>query len=100
LATLCAPVVGGSARGAWQAWRRDAPAHPSPNAGQVEAAFAGALEIRLGGRIVYPPGAEQRPVLGHGRTPDAGDLIRGVELSRVIGLAAAALCAVLAGVAQ
>ncbi|MDQ4104146.1 MAG: adenosylcobinamide-phosphate synthase CbiB, partial [Actinomycetota bacterium] len=35
LATLCAPVVGGSARGAWQAWRRDAPAHPSPNAGQV-----------------------------------------------------------------
>ena len=100
LTTLCAPVVGGSARGAWQAWRRDAPAHPSPNAGQVEAAFAGALEVRLGGRTVYPHGAEQRPVLGHGRTPDAGDLTRGVELSRVIGLVAAALCAVLAGVAQ
>ncbi|MGH3973843.1 MAG: cobalamin biosynthesis protein [Pseudonocardiaceae bacterium] len=100
LATLCAPVVGGSARGAWQVWRRDAPAHPSPNAGQVEAAFAGALEIRLGGRTVYPHGIEQRPVLGHGRTPDAGDLTRGVELSRVIGLAAAALCAVLAAMVQ
>ncbi len=96
LTALCAPVVGGSARGAWQSWRRDAAAHPSPNAGQVEAAFAGALEVRLGGRTVYPHGIEQRPVLGHGRTPDAGDLTRGVELSRVIGLAAAALCAVVA----
>lgn len=100
LTTLCAPLVGGSACGAWQAWRRDAAAHPSPNAGQVEAAFAGALEIRLGGRTVYPHGTEQRPVLGHGRTPDAGDLTRGVELSRVIGLAAAALCAALAVVTR
>ncbi|MGH3822337.1 MAG: cobalamin biosynthesis protein, partial [Pseudonocardiaceae bacterium] len=100
LTALCAPLVGGSARGAWQVWRRDAAAHPSPNAGQVEAAFAGALEVRLGGRTVYPHGIEQRPVLGHGRTPDAGDLTRGVELSRVIGLVAAALCAALAAVAQ
>jgi len=100
LTTLCAPLVGGSAREAWLAWRRDAAAHPSPNAGQVEAAFAGALEIRLGGRTVYPHGTEQRPVLGHGRTPDAGDLTRGVELSRVIGLAAAALCAALAAVTR
>ncbi|MGH3687621.1 MAG: cobalamin biosynthesis protein [Pseudonocardiaceae bacterium] len=100
LATLCAPLVGGSARGAWQVWRRDAAAHPSPNAGQVEAAFAGALEVRLGGRTVYPHGIEQRPVLGHGRAPDAGDLTRGVELSRVTGLVAAVLCAVLATVTQ
>ncbi|MGH3899106.1 MAG: cobalamin biosynthesis protein [Pseudonocardiaceae bacterium] len=100
LTTLCAPVVGGSARGAWQVWQRDAPAHPSPNAGQVEAAFAGALEVRLGGRTVYPHGTEQRPVLGQGRTPDAGDLTRGVELSRVIGMVAAVLCAVLAVVVQ
>jgi adenosylcobinamide-phosphate synthase len=100
LTTLCAPLVGGSARGAWQTWRRDAAAHPSPNAGQIEAAFAGALEVRLGGRTVYPHGTEHRPVLGHGRTPDAGDLTRGVELSRVIGLVAAALCAVLAVVVQ
>jgi adenosylcobinamide-phosphate synthase len=100
LTALCAPLVGGSARGAWQVWRRDAAAHPSPNAGQVEAAFAGALEVRLGGRTVYPHGTEQRAVLGHGRAPDAGDLARGVELSRVIGLMAAMLCAVLAAVSQ
>ena len=96
LTVLCAPVVGGSAPGAWRAWRCDAAAHPSPNAGQVEAAFAGALEIRLGGRTVYPHGAQQRPVLGDGRTPDAGDLNRGVELSRVVGVVAAALVALLA----
>ncbi|MGH4026041.1 MAG: cobalamin biosynthesis protein [Pseudonocardiaceae bacterium] len=96
LTVLCAPVVGGSTQGAWRAWRCDAAAHPSPNAGQIEAAFAGALEVRLGGRTVYPHGAQQRPVLGDGRTPDAGDLTRGVELSRVVGIVAAALIAALA----
>ncbi|HEX3780883.1 MAG TPA: cobalamin biosynthesis protein [Pseudonocardiaceae bacterium] len=88
LATLGAPVVGGSAAGAWRTWRRDAAAHPSPNAGQVEAAFAGALEIRLGGRTAYPHGVEDRPVLGDGRTPDSGHVTRAVELSRVVGVLA------------
>ncbi|RKT52719.1 adenosylcobinamide-phosphate synthase [Saccharothrix australiensis] len=91
-----APVVGGSSGEAWRTWRRDAAAHPSPNAGQVEAAFAGALEIRLGGRTVYSHGAEDRPVLGHGRNPDAGHVTRAVELSRVVGAGAAAVTAALA----
>lgn len=97
LTALCAPIVGGSAPGAWEVWRRDGSAHPRPNAGQVEAAFAGALEVRLGGRSVDPDGVQERPVLGHGRTPDAGDLTRGVELSRVVGVAAAVASAALAG---
>lgn len=96
LTALCAPVVGGSAAGAWQVWRRDRALHPHPNDGQVTAAFAGALEIRLGGRTPYPHGVAERPVLGHGRTPDAGDVTRGVELSRVVGVAAAASSAMLA----
>ncbi len=96
LTAVGAPVVGGSSGEAWKAWRRDASAHPSPNAGQVEAAFAGALEIRLGGRTVYSHGAEDRPVLGHGRNPDAGHVTRAVELSRVVGASAAAATAVLA----
>ncbi|ANN22255.1 cobalamin biosynthesis protein [Amycolatopsis orientalis] len=85
LTVLAAPVVGGSAGGAWRAWRRDTTAHPSPNAGRVEAAFAGALEIRVGGRTVYPHGVEELPVLGIGRNPDAGHVTRAVELSRVVG---------------
>lgn len=95
LTVAAAPVVGGSAHGAWVAWRRDAAAHPSPNAGRVEAAFAGALEIRLGGKAVYPNRVQELPVLGAGRNPDAGHLTRAVELSRLVawfgGAGAAAL---------
>lgn len=96
LTVTSAPVVGGSARGAWRSWQRDTVAHPSPNAGRIEAAFAGALEIRLGGKTVYPHGVEERPVLGDGRNPDAGHVTRAVELSRVVGWLTALSSAVLA----
>jgi adenosylcobinamide-phosphate synthase len=96
---LCAPAVGGRPADAWRAWRRDAPAHPSPNAGPVEASFAGALGLRLGGRTVYPYGVQDRPVLGDGRAPTVADLPRAVRLSRTVGLATASL-AVLAASAQ
>ncbi|WP_033295055.1 cobalamin biosynthesis protein CobD/CbiB [Amycolatopsis jejuensis] len=96
LTVLGAPVVGGSAGGAWRAWRRDTIAHPSPNAGRVEAAFAGALEIRVGGRTVYPHGVVELPVLGIGRNPDAGHVTRAVELSRVVGWLAAGTSVVVA----
>ena len=46
--------------------------HPSPNAGQCEAAVAGALGVRLGGRNVYFGRIEDRPFLGDGEPP-AGD---------------------------
>lgn len=100
LTTAAAPVVGGSARSAWQAWRRDTAAHPSPNAGRAEAAFAGALEIRLGGRTVYPQGVAELPVLGAGRNPDAGHVTRAVELSRVVGLCAVGVSVILAAVSN
>ncbi|WIY03313.1 cobalamin biosynthesis protein [Amycolatopsis mongoliensis] len=99
LTVLAAPVVGGSAGGAWRAWRRDTIAHPSPNAGRVEAAFAGALEVRVGGRTVYPHGVAELPVLGVGRNPDAGHVTRAVELSRVVGWLAGMTSVVLAVVA-
>lgn len=38
---------------AWRVWRRDADWHASPNAGQSEAAMAGALRVRLGGVNFY-----------------------------------------------
>lgn len=96
LTVVGAPVVGGSWRGAWQTWHRDAAAHPSPNAGRIEAAFAGALEVRLGGRTDYPHGVEERPVMGDGRTPDSGHVTRAVELSRVVGGLTAVLTAMIA----
>lgn len=89
LAVACAPVVGGSPNRAWATLRRDGAAHPSPNAGRLEAAFAGALGVRLGGPLAYAGLTERRPLLGDGRTPTYRDVRRAVRLSRAIGLAAA-----------
>jgi adenosylcobinamide-phosphate synthase len=91
LVVLCAPLVSGSPSGAVRAWRRDAAAHPSPNAGVVEAAFAGALGVRLGGPTQYHHELQVRPTLGDGREPTVADLRRAVALSRVVQAAAAVL---------
>lgn len=96
LVALCAPLVGGSPTGAVRAWSRDADRHPSPNAGVVEAAFAGALGVQLGGPTQYRHELEIRPTLGEGRAPGVEDLRRAVRLSRLVQLAAAALAAALA----
>jgi adenosylcobinamide-phosphate synthase len=66
------------ARAVW----RDAPGHPSPNAGVAEAAFAAALDLRLGGPTAYAGRLELRPPLGDGRPPEAADIGRAVQLSR------------------
>jgi adenosylcobinamide-phosphate synthase len=91
LTVVCAPLVGGSASGACRAWRRDGAAHPSPNAGRCEAALAGALGLRLGGRNVYGSRVEDRPVLGDGRTPRGSDIQPAVRLSRAVWTTAAVL---------
>ncbi len=60
--------------------RRYGPLSSSPNAGHVEAAFAGALGLRLGGTNFYG-GVERRgPVLGDGRPPNVDDIGRAVAL--------------------
>ncbi len=67
--------------------RRDAPAHPSPNAGMIEAAFAGALGLRLGGPTTYRGVVDHRPTLGDGREPGSGDVAAAVALSREVTVA-------------
>jgi adenosylcobinamide-phosphate synthase len=79
----------------YAALRRDGGAHPSPNAGRCEAAFAGALGVRLGGVNVYGGKVERRPELGDGSPPEVGDIRRAVRLSRAVTVAAAALSAVI-----
>jgi adenosylcobinamide-phosphate synthase len=93
LACAAAPLVGGNPLEAMQAVRRDASAHPSPNAGVVEAAFAGALGLELGGPLLYGTRLEDRPRLGDGRAPVADDVRRANRLSLVVGTLAAILCA-------
>jgi adenosylcobinamide-phosphate synthase len=97
LAVALAPLAGGSPAGAARAWRRDAAAHPSPNAGRVESAFAGALGVELGGPLAYAGQAENRPRLGAGgRAPEDADVRRAARLSALVGAAAAVLAAVVA----
>ncbi|BAX93280.1 cobalamin biosynthesis protein [Mycobacterium shigaense] len=98
LVAACAPVVGGSPAQALRSWHRDAARHPSPNAGVVEAAFAGALGVRLGGPTQYRHELQIRPTLGDGPQPIVADLRRAVALSRAVQLAAAVVAAGLAGV--
>jgi adenosylcobinamide-phosphate synthase len=87
-AVLCAPVVGGRAGSAWQMLRRDGRAHPSPNAGRLEATFAGALGVRLGGVNRYGTRIEVRPKLGEGTLPSPEDVERAASLAAVVGLLA------------
>ncbi|MGV0791113.1 cobalamin biosynthesis protein [Mycolicibacterium sp. XJ1819] len=100
LVAVCAPVVGGSSVDAVRAWRRDAARHPSPNAGVVEAAFAGALGVQLGGPTRYAHRLEIRPTLGAGRPPRVSDLARAVRLSRAVQTLAVALAVGLSAVGR
>lgn len=88
-----------------RAWHQDAAAHPSPNAGVVEAAFAGALDVTLGGRNSYPDtgGAdaalvEERHTLGDGPPASTATIQDAVALARrvdrvALGLVVAGLLA-------
>lgn len=96
LAVLAAPVAGGSPRRALAVLRRDGHRHPSPNAGRCEAAFAGALGVRLGGVNAYGGRVEHRPHLGDGDRPRPADIRRAVRLARAVGLAATGLAALAA----
>jgi adenosylcobinamide-phosphate synthase len=69
------------------------PAHPSPNAGVAEAAFAAALGLRLGGDTVYAGRIDPRPAFGTGRPPEPSDIVAAVRLSRDVTLALAAVLA-------
>jgi adenosylcobinamide-phosphate synthase len=108
--TGMAPLPGTSAQGppaeghrrpgpsaaAVRAVLRDASHHPSPNAGWCEAAFAGALGLRLGGTNVYGGVAEARPELGEGRAPEPADIRRAIRLSRAVTAAATGLAVLIA----
>ncbi|MFI6643531.1 cobalamin biosynthesis protein [Streptomyces sp. NPDC050504] len=94
LTALLATAAGGNPGGALRAWRTDASRHPSPNAGPVEAAFAGALGVRLGGTLSYGGRIEHRAVLnGDARAVGSADIARAVRLSRRVGALALVVCA-------
>ncbi|MBX9363540.1 cobalamin biosynthesis protein [Streptomyces sp. WAC04114] len=94
LTAVLAVLAGPDPRGAVRAWRADAARHPSPNAGPVEASFAGALGVRLGGTLSYGGRVEHRPVLNTpGRAVGRHDVERAVRLSKRVTWLALGVCA-------
>jgi adenosylcobinamide-phosphate synthase len=78
----CMLTPGASSRAAWAAVRRDAGGHPSPNAGWPEAAFAGALDLRLGGPRSYGGVKINDAFIGSGKEPSRQDIKRALSLYR------------------
>jgi adenosylcobinamide-phosphate synthase len=80
LAALLVP--GTSTLATWRSVRHDARGHPSPNAGWPEAAFAGALGLRLGGPRAYAGVSVDDAWIGSGRAPSHQDIKRALRLYR------------------
>jgi len=62
VAAACLPNISG--RRAWRTGWSEGRQHKSPNAGFPEAAFAGALKIRLGGPSIYHGTRVDKPYIG------------------------------------
>jgi adenosylcobinamide-phosphate synthase len=75
-------ATGASPQAAWRIARRDARGHPSSNAGWPEAAFAGALDLRLGGPRSYAGVKIDDAWIGAGKEPCAKDIGRALILYR------------------
>jgi len=66
---IASAIMGKDAAGAARIARRDGAKHDSPNSGISEAAFAGALGVRLGGLNYYGGEAHQGQFIGDNRIP-------------------------------
>ncbi len=75
-------LKGGDPAGAFRAVRRDAGGHPSPNAGWPEAAFAGALDLRLGGPRTYAGKEIADGWIGGAEAATRADIFRALALYR------------------
>jgi adenosylcobinamide-phosphate synthase len=64
LVPVAALIVGKRSWNSFKIFIRDRNKHPSPNAGQSEAAFAGALGVQLGGLSYYEGRPSNKPKLG------------------------------------
>ena len=85
---LCRPR---RAKAIYETICRDAAQHPSPNGGVIEAAYAAALNVQLGGVNFYGDATEDRGTLGNGPLPNKSTITQAVALRRHSTATAAAL---------
>ena len=75
-------LAGASPTAAWRTVGSDVSGHPSPNAPWPEAAFAGALHLRLGGPRAYGGAKLADAWIGEGKAPTRQDIKRALLLYR------------------
>lgn len=78
--TAAGYAITGRFRSAFACAREQKAESEGPNAGLVMAAGAGALQIRVGGPVVYRGTLDRRPVLGAGREVEGRDIPRSISL--------------------
>jgi adenosylcobinamide-phosphate synthase len=85
-------MIAGKGRAVLRRARRDGNRHLSPNAGRIEAAFAGALGVALGGPSVYRGQRVDKPVIGAGlAAAQPRHILRACELMVLASLIACLL---------
>ncbi len=85
-------MAGGRPGTCWRIGWRDGGKHPSPNAGISEAAMAGALGVRLGGRNTYDGVEDVRPYIGDPVRPlDASCIPQAIHVMYATSAAALAI---------
>lgn len=78
LIIICAYIIPGfNGRNAFRIWKRDRHNHKSPNSAQSEAAYAGAMEIKLAGGAYYFGKWVDKPFIG-----DEINIIKRTDVSR------------------
>ncbi|MFM6852048.1 MAG: cobalamin biosynthesis protein [Terrabacter sp.] len=98
--TLAAGRSPSRAAAGWTAIRSDAPAHPSPNGGVVEAAFAGVLGVRLGGSNSYDGRVEHRGTLGNGPAAGRAHIAPAASLARRVAAGSLVVALTLAAITR
>ncbi len=73
-------AIVGASQSAFRCWISQVGSHPSPNAGVVMAAGAGALETKIGGPTFYDGVLKEKPWLGAGAPAVAADIERTIIL--------------------
>lgn len=98
---ICAAALGGRSRQAWNTWKTDGDKHASPNAGQTEAAMAGALGVSLGGPNYYDGELHDAPRMGKPEFPideqTLGNAMELIVIAYLLLLAAGAAAFVIIG---
>ena len=97
LIAFCARILSGGPTPALKTAVTQGKNHKSPNAGYPEAAFAGALTVRLGGTNIYHGKFVEKPVIGAKfPPPEKHHIQQACRLMLVCSLVCAAAAAVLA----